>query len=99
MCTCLLVESVVNGNGEWKVKMLFGFHLWQSGAEQSIPFGRDPHSSVPCVAVFIADVVAIHNRESPRCCLLSLLRLSEALKDDFVRHVNIVKNKLFADYS
>ena len=34
------------GNGEWTVRMLFSFHLWQSGAEQSIPFARDLLSSV-----------------------------------------------------
>ena len=33
-------------------KMRFGFHLWQSAAEQSIPFTSDWPSSVPCVAVF-----------------------------------------------
>ena len=40
------VESVDKGNGEWKVRTLFGFHLWQSRAEQSISFTRDRPSAV-----------------------------------------------------
>ena len=58
MCAGPTVESVDKGNGDGTVKMLYGFYLRQSGAEQSIPFTRDRPSSVPCVAVFILTRVA-----------------------------------------